>query len=80
MSRRYTVVVHREEDGSGFYATVPALPGCFSAGASEDEALANAFEAIQAHIEGLTKSGVPVPDGDESEPVKVASIVIPSAA
>ena len=80
MSRRYTVAVHREEGGEGYYVTVPALPGCFTAGATEDAALANAVEAIQAHIEGLMKSGLPVPDGEESEPVKVASLLIPSAA
>jgi antitoxin HicB len=80
MSRRYTVVVHREEDGSGYYVTVPALPGCFSAGPTEDKALANVVEAIQAHIEGLAKSGAPIPEGDSAEPVKVASVVVAVAA
>jgi antitoxin HicB len=80
MSRRYTVVVHREEDGSGFYVTVPALPGCFTAGGTEDEAVQNAVEAIQAHVEGLVKSGQPVPEGDTAEPVKIASVVVAVAA
>jgi antitoxin HicB len=80
MSRRYTVVVHREEDGSGYYVTVPALPGCFSAGATEDEAMRNATEAIQAHVEALVKSGQAIPEGDSAEPVKVASPVVAVAA
>lgn len=63
MSRRYTVVVQREEDGSGYYVTVPALPGCFSAGPTEEQALTNVAEAVQAHIEGLAKSGQPIPGG-----------------
>lgn len=80
MSRRYTVVVQREEDGSGYYVTVPALPGCFSAGTTEDDAVKNAAEAIQAHIEGLAKSGQPIPEGDSAGAVKVTSIVGPVAA
>jgi predicted RNase H-like HicB family nuclease len=80
MDRRYTVVVHREDDGSGYYVTVPALPGCFSAGATEDEAVRNAAEAIQAHVEGLVKAGDPVPEGDSADPVRFASVVVPVAA
>lgn len=80
VDRRYTVVVHREEDASGYYVTVPALPGCFSAGATEDDALANALEAIQAHIEGLASAGEAIPEDEPGEPVKLMSIVVPSAA
>lgn len=80
MSRRYTIVVHREEDGSGYYVKVPSLPGCFSAGATEDEAVRNASEAVQAHVEGLVKSGQSVPQGDDAEPVKVTSVVVAVAA
>jgi len=32
---------------------VPDLPGCFSAGATFDEALTEAVEAIECHLEGL---------------------------
>jgi antitoxin HicB len=80
MSLRYTVVVHREEDGSGYYVTVPALPGCFSAGLTEEEAVQNATEAIQTHLEGLAKSGLPIPEGDRAAPVRVASVVVSVAA
>ena len=74
------MVAHRQEDGSGFYVTVPALPGCFTAGATEDEAVQNAVEAIQAHVEGLVKSRLPVPEGDTAEPVKIGSVVVAVAA
>ena len=43
---------------------VPALPGCFSLGATVEEALAHIHEAIEVHIAGLRKSGDPVPPGD----------------
>lgn len=80
MSRRYNIVVHREEDHSGYYVTVPALPGCFSAGATEDEAIVNAAEAVQAHLEGLLRAGEPVPNEDAGEPIKVTSVVVAIAA
>ncbi len=48
----YPVVIHKDND-SDFGVTVPDLPGCFSAGASIDEALQQAKEAIGCHIEGL---------------------------
>ena len=49
---RYPVVIHKDP-GSDFGVTVPDLPGCFSSGESFEEALANAVEAIELHVEGL---------------------------
>ena len=43
------VVVHAAEEG-GFWAEVPALPGCVSQGETMDELLANVREAIQAWL------------------------------
>ena len=43
------VVVHEAEEG-GFWAEVPALPGCVSQGETMDELLANVREAIQAWL------------------------------
>ncbi|MCX6153319.1 MAG: type II toxin-antitoxin system HicB family antitoxin [Candidatus Kapabacteria bacterium] len=42
------------EEG-GFNVIVPALDGCFTQGDTEEDALANAREAIQCYIEGLEK-------------------------
>ena len=47
---RVKVVVHEAEEG-GFWAEVPALPGCVSQGETMDELLANIGEAIQAWLE-----------------------------
>ena len=44
------VVVQPGED-FGFVVSVPALPGCHSQGATRDEALANAREAIAGWLE-----------------------------
>jgi predicted RNase H-like HicB family nuclease len=44
------VIITPGED-FGFVAQVPALRGCWSQGASREEALANASEAIEAWLE-----------------------------
>ena len=46
MCKYETVIVWSDED-SAFIAEVPELLGCMAHGASPDEALANAKEAIQ---------------------------------
>jgi len=40
------VVVHEAEEG-GFWAEVPAIPGCASQGETMDELLANIHETIE---------------------------------
>ncbi|MBE2225020.1 MAG: type II toxin-antitoxin system HicB family antitoxin [Anaerolineae bacterium] len=57
---RYPVILHKDID-SDYGVTVPDLPGCFSAGATIDEALVEAVEAIECHIEGLLLDQEPVP-------------------
>ncbi len=49
---RYPVVIHKDKD-SDFGVMVPDIPGCFSAGDSYEEALQNALESIECHLEGL---------------------------
>ncbi|MEW5881753.1 MAG: type II toxin-antitoxin system HicB family antitoxin [Pseudomonadota bacterium] len=53
---RYRVVLHRSEEGIA--ASVPGLPGCWSQGDTEEEALANIKQAIEdylAVVEDLSK-------------------------
>lgn len=57
---RYSIVIHKDKD-SDYGVIVPDLAGCYSAGDSADEALSNAIEAIECHIEGLLADGEPVP-------------------
>ena len=47
---RLKVIVQPGED-RGFVAHVPALRGCWSQGATRDEALANVREAIEGWLE-----------------------------
>lgn len=57
----YPIVMHKDK-GSEYGVVVPDLPGCFSAGATADEALAMAKEAIELHLEGLIEEGMVVPE------------------
>ncbi|CAO4133855.1 type II toxin-antitoxin system HicB family antitoxin [Methylorubrum extorquens] len=49
------------EDGGGFAATVPDLPGCMSDGETPEEALRNVREAIDAWIEMARELGHGIP-------------------
>ena len=50
---KYPVAIHKDKD-SCFGATVPDIPGCFSAGDSLDRAINNVQEAISTHLELLS--------------------------
>ena len=56
----YTIILQPETDPEfeGYYnASVPALPGCFSYGASREETLGNIKEAIELYLEELKATG-----------------------
>ena len=44
----YKIALHR--DAEGFSVSVPGLPGCWTQGATEAEALANARDAIREYL------------------------------
>ena len=60
MNMKYLVVVEKGEKGYGAY--VPDLPGCVAAAASREEVVTLIQEAIEFHIEGMKKTGDPVPE------------------
>lgn len=55
------VVIHKDPD-SDYGVTVPDLPGCYSAGYSIEDALAQTREAIELHLEGMFEDGGSLPD------------------
>jgi predicted RNase H-like HicB family nuclease len=50
-----TYQVELVEDEEGFAVSVPALPGCFSQGQTEAEALENIADAIREYVEVQTE-------------------------
>ena len=57
---KYPVIIHKD-DNSDYGVAFPDLPGCFSAGEAIEEALSNAQEAAECHIEGILLDSNPVP-------------------
>ncbi len=56
---KYKIALHHDEEG--FSVSVPGLPGCWSQGATEEEALENIQDAIRKYLaarEELLKGAV----------------------
>jgi predicted RNase H-like HicB family nuclease len=64
------IVVHEAEEG-GYWAEVPALPGCASQGETMDELLANMREAIQAWLDTE-----PLDDTGDAEARQVVELTV----
>ncbi len=45
---RYKIALHQSEEG--FSVSVPGLPGCWSQGATEQEAIGNIKDAIREYL------------------------------
>lgn len=45
---RYRIAIHRSDEG--FAVSVPGLPGCWSQGATEAEAVENAKDGIREYL------------------------------
>jgi predicted RNase H-like HicB family nuclease len=57
---RYIAFVHKEPD-SVYGVSFPDFPGCISMGETLDEALANASQALQGHVQMIEADGETVP-------------------
>lgn len=69
---KYAVVI--EDAGSNYSAYVPDLPGCIATGQSIEEVEIEITSAIQFHLEGMKKDGIPIPDPSSAvEYVEVAA-------
>jgi antitoxin HicB len=59
-SSSFSVILEPQVDG-GFTVLVPALPEVVTEGDSEEEALANAREAVEAILEYRRDNGIAIP-------------------
>lgn len=57
----FPIAIELGDDTHTFGVVVPDIPGCFSAGDTLDEALRQAKEAIDFHLEGLVEDGDDIP-------------------
>ena len=58
----YLVIYERGEDGGGWGASSPDLPGCIAVGETRAEVERLISEAIPLHIELMRETGEPVPE------------------
>lgn len=61
---KFPVVLHKDAD-SDYGVTIPDVPGCFSAGTTVSEALANIQEALALHFEGVVADGEKLPQAQD---------------
>ena len=59
---KYEVIIYWSKEDDVFIAEVPQLAGCTSHGASQEEALRNAQDAIDLWIETAKEFGDPIPE------------------
>lgn len=57
----YTVVLAYDAKERVYNVSVPALPGCFTWGRTQRQALSRAKEAVQGYLEVLEEAGDPIP-------------------
>ncbi len=65
------VVIHEAEEG-GYWAEVPAIPGCASQGESFEELLQNLYEAI----EGCLSLEIDIQAFDHPESIRILEIAV----
>jgi len=58
--KKYLVVV--EKTGTGYSAYSPDLDGCVATGKTRDEVENEMQEAIEFHLEGMTRNGEAIPE------------------
>jgi predicted RNase H-like HicB family nuclease len=64
VSLRYSIVLHKSKEG--YAVNCPALPGCWSQGATEEEAMENIRDAIREYLAAI-KETLPAADVREIE-------------
>jgi predicted RNase H-like HicB family nuclease len=58
---KFIIAIEPGTQTSAWGVAVPDLPGCFSAGDTLDEAMDNARQAIDQHVEIMIEDGAPIP-------------------
>ena len=62
---RYKIVLHKSDDG--YSVSCPGLPGCWSQGTTESEALENIRDAIQEYLAVVDELARDIPDAEVRE-------------
>lgn len=73
----YTLVVEplSEEDGGGYVAFFPDLRGCMSDGATPEEAVSNAQQALESWMEVQEERGAHIPKPGEASSESLGDVL-----
>lgn len=71
---KYTYTIVLTPEAGAYAVSVPALPGCVTVGATVEEALAMAADAITLWIQDLAGTGEAIPI--ETEPPRTAIVTV----
>jgi antitoxin HicB len=73
-SRKYTVLVHPDEEDGGFYTTVPAIPGVVGQGETVEEALEDVRASLSFTLESMLEDGEEIPPDAPVEAVRTLEL------
>lgn len=62
MTYKYETILYWSKEDSAFIAEVPELSGCMAHGSTQEEALANANDAIGLWLDTAKEFGDPIPE------------------
>ena len=71
MTRKFVALI-RKEKNTDYWVDIPDLPGCVSAGETEEEAKAKFQAALAFHLEGMKEEGLELPVPRSREDVLAA--------
>ena len=77
MPTHYVAVIEKEPD-SAFGVWLPDIEGCFSAGDTVEEAVANAAVALRQHVEAVESAGRRVPPARSIDEILLDEDVVSS--
>jgi predicted RNase H-like HicB family nuclease len=55
---QYIIILHPDEKDGGYWSEVPVLPGCGSQGATLEEAIDMARDAVEGFIASIENIGI----------------------
>ena len=70
MSKVYYVAVLEKETDSGIGVFFPDIPGLVAGGENQEDALRNAEESLQFHLDSLIEQGLPLPEPGDLQSLK----------
>jgi len=73
----FEIVIEKEPEDAGYRAYSPTLPGCYSNGATIEEAKRNIREAVQQHVASLMAHGQPIAQHERLVHVEELTVGVP---